>query len=120
MSSKMPVKNILRKLLRENNITPYAFWKALDVGQNTAYRLCGDPNSVPSKKIMDKILAVYQWLPGDYLVSEEHWNQWVESLPLEERNEILNSVQSYARRTKNGSLKQSNSTKFIDFPDFAA
>ncbi len=120
MSSKMPVKNILRKLLRDNNITPYAFWKAIDVGQNTAYRLCGDPNSVPSKKIMDKILAVYQWLPGDYLVSEEQWNQWLESLTLEERNEILNSAQSYARRTKNGSLKQSKSTKLSKFPDFAA
>ena len=120
MSSKMPVKNILRKLLRDQNITPYAFWKAIDVGQNTAYRLCGDPNSVPSKKIMDKILAVYQWLPGDYLVSEEQWNQWVDSLPPAEKHEVLNSAQSYTRRTQNSSLPQPKSTKLIDFPDFAA
>ena len=120
MSNAMPVKNILTKLLREQNITPYAFWKALDIGQNTAYRLCNDPDSIPSKKIMDKIHEVYHWLPGDYLVSDDDWNLWLNSLPQNERREILDIATSYIRKTSDGRIKKNLASKLIDLPDVAA
>ncbi|MDJ0718154.1 MAG: helix-turn-helix transcriptional regulator [Prochloraceae cyanobacterium] len=119
MKIRMPVKNILRKLLKEQNITPYAFWKAIDVGQNTAYRLCNDPDSVPSKKIMDKILDAFGWLPGDYLVNEDDWNDWVSSLPLKEGQEILAQAESFKRKTPDGRLKKSDS-EIIKLPYVAA
>ena len=120
MSNTMSVKNILTKLLKEQNITPYAFWKAMDIGQNTAYRLCNDPNSIPSKKIMDRIHEIYHWLPGDYLVSDEDWNLWLESLSQTERQEVLDVATSYSRKTSDGRIKRDNSSKLIDLSDVAA
>jgi predicted GIY-YIG superfamily endonuclease len=67
---KSYIKNILGEILQDKNITPYKFWKSLKIGQNTAYRLCNDSESIPSKKIMDKIHTVYNWLPGVYLVKK--------------------------------------------------
>ncbi len=114
----MPVKNILRKLIKENNITPYAFWKAIEVGQATAYRLCGDPDSVPGKRIMDKIYEVFGWLPGDYLVSDDEWKDWLESLPDDERAEVLSTADSYSRKTTDGRFKRSE--EIVKLPDIAA
>ncbi len=96
---ELPVKNLLRKVLKENQLTPYAFWTALKVGQNTAYRLCKDPDKIPSKKIMDKIFDTFGWLPGDYLVSEEDWNQWFNSLKTEEKQEIIQTPK-FSERVK--------------------
>lgn len=115
----MPVKNVLRKLIKENNITTYAFWKAIEVGQTTAYRLCGDPDSVPGKRIMDKIYEVFGWLPGDYLVSDDEWNKWIESLPEEERIEVLKIAESYSRKTTDGRFIK-HSDKIRQAPDIAA
>ncbi len=120
MTIKMPVKNILNKLLRERDLTPYAFWKEMSIGQNTAYRLCNDPESIPSNKIMDRIYEVYSWLPGDYLVSDKDWDAWVESLPKQERNEVLEVAESYTRKTKDGRIKKDKSSKLVEFPNVAA
>lgn len=120
MTIKMPVKNILTKLLRERDITPYAFWKEMSIGQNTAYRLCNDPESIPGKKIMDRIYEVYNWLPGDYLVSDQEWDAWIQSLPQQERSEVLEVADSYLRKTKDGRIKKDQSSKLIEFPYFAA
>ena len=106
-------------MLKEQKITPYAFWKAIDVGQNTAYRLCGDPDSVPSKRIMDKIFDVFGWLPGDYLVSEDNWNNWVQSLPTQEREEVIAQAESFARKTPDGRFKKSES-EIVKLPHIAA
>ncbi len=119
MNMGMPVKNILRKLLKERNITPYTFWKALNVGKNTAYRLCGDPDSIPTKKIMDKIVDTFGWLPGDYLVSEEDWNNWVQSLPEQEKKEVMEMAESFAQKTKDGRWKKSTN-QVIKFPKIPA
>jgi plasmid maintenance system antidote protein VapI len=120
MTIKMPVKNILTKLLRERNITPYAFWKEMSIGQNTAYRLCNDPESIPSKKIVDRIYEVYNWLPGDYLVSDRDWDAWLKSLPKQERNEVLEVADSYMRKTKDGRIRKDQSSKLVEFPNVAA
>ena len=120
MSILMPVKNIMTKLLKENGVTPYAFWKAIDIGQNTAYRLCNDPDSIPGKRIMDRIYEVYGWLPGDYLVSDTEWDTWVESLPQPEKKEVLDIANSYRRKTKDGRIRKDDSAKLIEFSRFAA
>lgn len=120
MPNTMSVKNILTKLLREHHITPYAFWKALDIGQNTAYRLCNDPDSIPSKKIMDKIHEIYHWLPGDYLVSDLDWTLWLNSLSSTERQEILDVATSYSRKTADGRIKKNLSSQLISFSDLVA
>lgn len=120
MTVKMPVKNILTKLLRERDITPYAFWKEMSIGQNTAYRLCNDPESIPSKKIMDRIYEVYNWLPGDYLVSDKQWDTWIESLSEQDRKEVLEVANSYMKKTKDGRNKKGKSSRLIDFPRIAA
>jgi len=46
------IRNAIRKLLMENDISAYQFWKETQIGQKTAYRLCSDPESIPSKRIM--------------------------------------------------------------------
>lgn len=120
MSSKMPVKNIMTKLLKRNGVTTYAFWKAMNIGQNTAYRLCNDPDSIPVKRIMDKIHEVYGWLPGDYLVSDSEWDTWIESLPSSEKEEVLNIAESYRRKTKDGRIRKDDSTGGIKFSRYAA
>ena len=120
MSSKMPVKNIMTKLLKRNGVTPYAFWKAMNIGQNTAYRLCNDPDSIPVKRIMDRIYEVYGWLPGDYLVSDREWDDWIESLPLPEKEEVLKVAESYRRKTKDGRIRKDDSTGVIEFFRYAA
>ena len=120
MTIKMPVKNILTKLLKEREITPYAFWKEMSIGQNTAYRLCNDPESIPSKRIMDRIHEVYNWLPGDYLVSDKEWDAWLKSLPEKNRNEVLEIAKSYMRKTKDGRKKNRESSKIIEFSKIAA
>ena len=120
ISSKMPVKNIMTKLLKRNGVTPYAFWKAMNIGQNTAYRLCNDPDSIPIKRIMDRIYEVYGWLPGDYLVSDSEWDDWIESLPQPEKEEVLSIAQSYLRKTKDGRIRKDDSTGGIEFSRYAA
>lgn len=120
MTVKMPVKNILTKLLRERNTTPYAFWKEMRIGQNTAYRLCNDPESIPSKKIMDRIYEVYNWLPGDYIVSDQQWDAWLKSLPKQDREEVLRVANSYIKKTKDGRIKKSKDPKLVNFSGVAA
>ena len=120
MPLKMPVKNIMTKLLKHNGVTPYAFWKAMGIGQNTAYRLCNDPDSIPVKRIMDKIYEVYGWLPGDYLVSDSEWDAWLESLPPSEKEEVLNVAESYRRKTKDGRIRKEPRGKLIGLTKFAA
>lgn len=120
MSPTMPVKNIMTKVLKENQMTPYAFWKAMGIGQNTAYRLCNDPDSIPSKKIMDRIYEVFDWLPGDYLTSDREYDNWLATLPELEREKVIQLAYSYQKRDRESKAKQKKSSNVIAWPRISA
>ncbi len=67
----MLIKNKLIQLLEEKGITRYQFWKDTGLSQNTAYKLCDDPEAIPSGQVMIRIYQVYGWEPGDYLYGEK-------------------------------------------------
>ena len=120
MSRTMPVKNIMTKVLKENQMTPYAFWKAMGIGQNTAYALCNDPDRIPSKKIMDRIYEVFDWLPGVYLTSDLEYDNWIATLPRSEQEKVVKLASSYQKRDRDSKAKQKKSSNVIPWPKISA
>jgi len=112
-NARMPVRNAIRKLLMENDISAYQFWKETQIGQKTAYRLCSDPESIPTKRIMNRILDSFGWKPGEYLITDTEWDRWIDSLPEKQKKEVLDIVAAAEKRMQDGRLKknQGNASK---------
>lgn len=78
----MAVKNKIKELLESRGKTRYWFWKATDLSQNTAYRLCNDPAYIPGSDVMDVVCRVLDVQPGDFL-------EYVPSAEVSERDRTL-------------------------------
>ena len=63
----VPIRNRLMELVEKRQMTRYEFWQRTGLSQNTAYKLCDNADTVPSKQAMDKIYEAFGWEPGDYL-----------------------------------------------------
>lgn len=63
----MAVKNRIGQLVEERGITRYRFWQDTKLSRATAYKLCDDPDYVPTGAILDKVCETYGVQPGDIL-----------------------------------------------------
>jgi len=61
------VLNDLKRLMDENRITPYRFWKDTGLHKATAYKLYEDPSYIPGREVMEKIARAYGWEPKSYI-----------------------------------------------------
>jgi DNA-binding Xre family transcriptional regulator len=66
----MATKNRLMELLNQQGTTRYRFWQDTGLSRATAYRLCDDPNYIPTGDVIEKICRAYGWQPGDFIVYE--------------------------------------------------
>ncbi len=75
----MTVLNTIGQFISQLGITRYRFWQDTDLGRDTAYRLCNDPNYIPTGQVLDKICATYKiqpgilltWIPEDSSIQDE-------------------------------------------------
>lgn len=64
------LKNRIKQLLKERQISAYRFIKDIGIGETTGYRLAKDPNKIPSVAIISKICATYQIQPSEIIFWE--------------------------------------------------
>lgn len=62
------MQNKIKKFIDERGVSRYKFWQETKLGRDTAYRLCNDPNYIPTGNVLDKICATYKIQPGELLV----------------------------------------------------
>ena len=64
----MAVINRIKEFLDSRGVTSgYQFWKETGLPQSTAFRLYGDRNVYPSKKVASIICSTYNVEPGEFL-----------------------------------------------------
>ncbi|MBD2504602.1 helix-turn-helix domain-containing protein [Anabaena azotica] len=62
------MQNRIKQFIEDKGISRYKFWQDTKLGRDTAYRLCNDPNYVPTGSVLDKICTTYRVQPGELLV----------------------------------------------------
>lgn len=61
------MRNDIKRLVDQQGITRYQFWKKTGLNRETAYMLYDDPSYVPGSAVMEKIAKAYGWQPGMYV-----------------------------------------------------
>ena len=64
------LKNRIKQLLKEYQISTYRFIKDTGIGGTTGYGLAKDPNKIPSAVIIEKICDAYEIQPSDVIYRE--------------------------------------------------
>lgn len=59
--------NDIKRLIDQQGITRYQFWKTTGLNRETAYRLYEDSAYIPGAEVMEKIARTYGWQPGMYV-----------------------------------------------------
>jgi DNA-binding Xre family transcriptional regulator len=87
----MAVQNRIKKFIEEKGISRYKFWQDTKLGRDTAYRLCNDPNYIPTGSVLDKICTTYRVQPGEFLLwlpDEEPSFEGMADSPIFETEEV--------------------------------
>jgi hypothetical protein len=61
------MRNNIKQLIDQQQISRYKFWKQTGLNRETAYRLYDDPTYIPGADVMEKIAVAYGWQPGMYV-----------------------------------------------------
>jgi DNA-binding Xre family transcriptional regulator len=65
----MTVMNRVKEFLEGRGVeTGYQFWQATQLPQSTAFRIWGNPNVYPSKRVLGVICETFKCSPGDLLL----------------------------------------------------
>lgn len=67
VSRKTMMRNNIKPILDQQQISRYKFWKQTGLNRETAYRLYDDPGYIPGAEVMEKIAIAYGWQPGMYV-----------------------------------------------------
>ena len=67
------MRNKIKSFLDSRGITPYRFWKDVDLAKGTAYSLYNKPQQLPSSDVLSRICDTYKIQPGEIL-------EWVEKV----------------------------------------
>jgi DNA-binding Xre family transcriptional regulator len=63
----MAMKNKLKLLLEEKGMSVYEFRKLSGLAAKTAYDLVGNPEQIPSGKVLHRICESFRIQPNDFL-----------------------------------------------------
>lgn len=94
------MQNRIKKFIEEKGISRYKFWQDTKLGRDTAYRLCNDPNYIPTGSVLDKICTTYKVQPGEFLVwlpDDEPGLEAMADKPISEVEEVP-EIQKHSRK----------------------
>lgn len=61
------IRNNIKYLADRDGITPQQIWHTIKGSKSTAYSLYRNPEIIPRKDVLERLLEAYDWLPGDII-----------------------------------------------------